>query len=321
MAWGKEGAVPLIKLIATGGTIANTGHGLIGIDDVLRDVPRARELADFEVVEATRVRSGSIRLQHWLDVARAAAQAADDPRVDAIIVTHGTFTVEETAFFLHLSVRTEKPLVCVASQRKHDEVGNDGDRNLLDAIRVALTPEAAGMGGLIVLHEEIHSARDVVKTNQRPGGFVSLGHGILGHVETDQVSFYHAPLRRHTHRSEFDVREIGDLPRVDVVAAYVGADDAAARACVQAGARGLVVHGYTFNGRPSADQEAGIAEIAASIPVVLASRGGGGRIPLDEASPYVRADTFVSHKARILLMLGLTRTTDRRELQRMFSEY
>jgi L-asparaginase len=135
------------------------------------------------------------------------------------------------------------------------------------------------------------------------------------------VSFYHAPLRRHTHRSEFDARELGDLPRVDVVAAYVGADDAAARACVAAGARGLAVHGYTYNGRPSADQEAGIAAIAQAIPVALASRGGGGRIPIEEDSPYIRADTFVSHKARILLMLGLTRTTDRRELQRMFSQY
>jgi L-asparaginase len=313
--------VPLIKLIATGGTIANTGQGLIGIDDVLRDIPQARELADFEVVEATRVRSGSIRLQHWLDVARAAAEAAADPRIDATIITHGTFTVEETAFFVHLAVRTEKPLLLVASQRKHDEVGNDGDRNLLDAIRVALAPEAAGKGALVVLHEEIHSARDVVKTNQRPGGFVSLGRGILGHVETDQVSFYAAPLRRHTHRSEFDIREIGELPRVDIVAAYVGGDDAAARACVQAGARGLVVHGYTFNGRPSAEQEPTVNEIARSIPVVLTSRGGWGRVPVEGDDPYVKGDSLISQKARILLMLGLTRTDDRRELQRMFSEY
>src|SRR5687767_8184602 len=186
--------MPLIKLIATGGTIANTSHGLVGIDDVLKDIPQARELADFEVAEATRVRSGSMRLAQWLDVARAAAVAAEDPHIDGIIVTHGTFTTEETAYFLHLTVHTEKPLVMAASQRKHDEVGNDGDRNLLDAIRLALCPEAAGKGALLVLHEEIHSAREVVKTNQRPGGFASLDCGILGHVESDQVSFYHAPL-------------------------------------------------------------------------------------------------------------------------------
>ncbi len=313
--------MPRVRVIATGGTIANTSHGLIGVDEVLADVPQARELADFEVVEATRVRSGSIRLEHWLDVARAAADAADDPRVDAVLITHGTFTVEETAFFVHLGVRTGKPLVCVASQRKHGDVGNDGDRNLLDAIRVALCPEAAGKGALLVLHEEIHSAREVIKTNQRPGGFASPDCGILGHVEDDQVSFYHAPLRRHTARSEFDVRAIRELPRVDVVAAYVGADDAAARACVAAGARGLVVHGYTYSGRPSAEQLEPFTEIGATLPVVLASRGGRGRIPVLDEGPFVHGDSLVAQKARILLMLGLTRTDDRRELQRMFSEY
>ena len=95
-------------------------------------------------------------------------------------------------------LRTEKPIVVVASQRKHDEVGNDGDRNMLDAIRLALSPDARGKGVLVTLHEEIHSAREVVKTNQRPGGFHSLGRGILGHIEEDQVSFYYTPIRRHT---------------------------------------------------------------------------------------------------------------------------
>ena len=314
--------MPLIRIIATGGTIANTSHGLIGIDEVLKDIPQARAMADFEVTEATRVRSGSIRLAHWLDIARAASAAAEDPRVDGIIVTHGTFTTEETAYFLHLTVRTEKPLVIVASQRKHDEVGNDGDRNLLDAIRLALSPDARGKGVLVTLHEEIHSAREVAKTNQRPGGFVSLGHSMLGHIETDQVSFFSVPTRRHTFRSEFDIRQTRDLPRVDVIAAYVGGDDAAARACIAAGAQGLVISGYAYNGRPSADQLAGIEQIAASrIPVVLSNRGGQGRIPVDWDDPFIQGDSLVPHKARILLMLGLTKSKDPRELQRMFNEY
>lgn len=314
--------MPLIKLIATGGTIANTGHGLIGIDQVLGDIPQAKDMADFEVFEATRVRSGSIRLSHWLDVGRAAASAAADPRIDAIIVTHGTFTTEETAFFLHLCVPTEKPLIVVASQRKHDEIGNDGDRNMLDAIRLALTPEARGKGVLVTLHEEIHSAREVVKTNQRPGGFQSLGRGILGHVENDQVSFYAAPTRRHTSKSEFDIRAIDAFPRVDIIAAYVGADSAAAEACVAAGAKGLVIHGYAYNGRPSVDQLDGIQKIAASgIPVVLSNRGGQGRIPVDWNDPFIQGDSLIAHKARILLMLGLTKTNDPKELQRMFNEY
>ena len=314
--------MPLIKIIATGGTIANTSHGLIGFDEVLRDLPQARAMANFEVVEAARVRSGSLRLEHWLDVAGAAATAAEDPHVDGIIVTHGTFTTEETAYFLHLTVRTEKPLVVVASQRKHDEPGNDGDRNLLDAIRLALSAEARGKGVLVTLHEEIHSAREVIKTNQRPGGFASSGQRLLGSIEADRVSFYSAPIRRHTFGSEFDIRDIREVPRVDVIAAYVGADDAPARACVAAGAQGLVISGYAYNGRPSADQLPGIQEIAGSgIPVVLASRGGHGRIPIDWEDPFIQGDSLVPHKARILLMLGLTKTRDSRELQRMFNEY
>ena len=314
--------MPLIKIIATGGTIANTGHGLIGIDEVLKDIPQAKAMADFEVVEATRVRSGQLRLNHWLDVAGAASAAAEDSRIDGIIVTHGTFTTEETAYFLHLCVRTEKPIVVVASQRKHDEVGNDGDRNMLDAIRLVLSPDARGKGVLVTLHEEIHSAREVVKTNQRPGGFRSLGRGLLGHIEDDQVSFYYAPMRRHTFHSEFDIREIYEFPRVDVIAAYVGGDDAAAQACVAAGAKGLVISGYAYNGRPSADQLAGIEKIAASgIPVVLSNRGGQGRIPVDWNDPFIQGDSLVPHKARILLMLGLTKTNDPRELQRIFNEY
>ena len=314
--------MPLVRIISTGGTIANTGHGLIAIDQVLGDIPQAKTMADFEVIEATRVRSGQMRLAQWLDIARAASAAAEDARVDGIIVTHGTFTTEETAYFLHLCVHTEKPLVIVASQRKHDEVGNDGDRNLLDAIRLALTPEARGKGVLVTLHEEIHSAREVVKTNQRPGGFHSSGRGMLGHIEDDQVSFYASPTRRHTFHSEFDIREIGELPRVDVIAAYVGGDDAAAQACVAAGARGLVISGYAYNGRPSADQLVGVEKIAASaIPVVLASRGGQGRIPVDWNDPFIQGDNLIPHKARILLMLGLTRTKDPKDLQRIFNEY
>jgi L-asparaginase len=314
--------MPLIKIISTGGTIANTSHGLISIDDVLKGIPQARTMGDFEITEATRVRSGQFRLAQWFDIARAASAAAEDPRVHGIIVTHGTFTTEETAYFLHLTIRTGKPIVVVASQRKHDEVGNDGDRNFLDAIRLVLSPDARGKGVLVTLQEEIHSAREVVKTNQRPGGFVSLGRSMLGHIEEDQVSFFAAPTRRHTSRSEFDIREIKELPRVDVIAAYVGGDDAAAQACVAVGARGLVISGYAYNGRPSADQLEGIEKIAASgIPVVLSNRGGQGRIPVNWEDPFIQGDTLVPHKARILLMLGLTKTKDPRELQRMFNEY
>lgn len=314
--------MPRIKIISTGGTIVNTRDGLIAFEEFLRDVPAARKLSDFDVSEVSRIRGGSMRLDQWIEIARSINEAANDPDIDGVILTHGTFTLEETVYFLHLAVPASKPLVCVASQRMHDAVGNDGDRNFLDAVRVALSPEAAGKGMLVVLHEEIHSARDVVKTNQRPGGFVSLAHGILGHIENDRVNFYRSPMRRHTFRSEFDIGRITELPRVDVVAAYVGADAAAARAVVAAGARGLVVHGYAFNGNPAIDQKEELKRIAASgIPVVLASRGGWGRVPAGPDDGFIRGDTLPAHKARILLMLALTQTCDPREIQRMFNEY
>jgi L-asparaginase/Glu-tRNA(Gln) amidotransferase subunit D len=242
--------------------------------------------------------------------------------VDGIIITHGTFTLEETAYFLHLTARTNKPVICVASQRMHDALGNDGNRNLLDAVRVALSPSAKGNGVLVVIHEEIHSARDVVKTNQRPGGFASPVHGLLGHVESDQVSFYRSSTRCHTLQSEFDISEIVELPRVDIIPAYVGADDTAARACIDAGARGLVVHGYAFSGSPAATQRKALEEIAASgIPVVLASRGGGGRVPVVPDDCFIQGDTLPAPKARILLMLGLSKSADPSQIQKMFSVY
>jgi L-asparaginase len=310
--------MPRIKIISTGGTIVNTRNGLIGVEELLKDIPQAREWAEFDIADVTRIRGGSIRLDQWMEIARSVNVAGSDPAIDGVILTHGTFTLEETVYFLHLSVPVSKPVVCVASQRTHDSVGNDGDRNFLDAVRVALSPDAAGKGVLVVLHEEIHSARDVVKTSQRPGGFVSLAHGILGHVENDQVSFYHTPMRRHTFGSEFDIRRITQLPRVDIIAAYVGADAAAARAC----ARGLVVHGYAFNGNPAIDQREELKRIAAAgIPVVLSSRGGSGRVPASSDDGFIRADTLLAHKARILLMLALTKTSDAREIQRMFNQY
>jgi len=314
--------MPRIKIISTGGTIVNTRNGLIGVEELLRDIPQASEWADFDIAEVTRLRGGSIRLDQWMAFARCVNEAATDPAIDGVILTHGTFTLEETVYFLHLCVPISKPTVCVASQRTHDSIGNDGDQNFLDAIRVVLSPDAAEKGVLVVLHEEIHSARDVVKTNQRPGGFVSLAHGLLGHVENDQVSFYRSPTRRHTFRSEFDIGRIGQFPRVDIIAAYVGADAAAVRACVDAGARGLVVHGYAFNGNPAIDQREELQHLAASgIPVVLSSRGGSGRVPATSDDGFVRGDTLPAHKARILLMLGLTKTSDPLELQRMFNEY
>src|SRR5690606_801843 len=153
-----------------------------------------------------------------------------------------------TAYFLNLTVDTEKPVVVACSQRKHGTLGNDGDHNLVSAVRTAIAPQSRGKGVFVLLNEDIHSARDVMKVSARPDGFKSRDVGPLGHADTDRITFYRIPARRHTAQSEFRIDDLPMLPRVDIVAGYAGADGAAARGCVEAGARGLICAGFAFSG-------------------------------------------------------------------------
>lgn len=318
--------LPLVTIVATGGTIANMPDGRVAIEHVLEDI-RVRHpsedpgaLARIEVLDVLRADAATFTPNEWLVIGRAVERALADAAAASVVVTHGTFTVEETAYFLNLTVRGRAPVVLTCSQRKHATLGNDGDRNLLDAFRVALAPEARGKGVLVVVNEEIHAARDVVKTNQRPSGFVSRGSGILGSVEADRVSFYRAPTRRHTSASEFTLTQ--ELPRVDVVATYAGADGVAVRAFIEAGARGLVVNGFAYSGKPHPSQTPALREaVERGVAVVLVNRGGGGRIPVVGDDPFVRGDDLTAQKARILLAVALTRTSEPAELQRVFDEY
>jgi L-asparaginase type II len=320
--------LPLVHVVATGGTIANTSGGRLPIEQVMDVVPELGSLARFEVTHTSRVGSAELRPSDWLEIARTAATAAADDRVAAVVVTHGTFTNEETAWFLHLTVRTEKPIVVVSSQRKHDELGNDGNRNLLDAVRLAVSSEARGHGAMTLLNEDVHSARDVVKTSSRPDGFRSRDVGVLGHVDKDRVVFYRKALRRHTAASEFDATALTELPRVDVVYAYPGADELTIDPLVDGGARGIVVAGYAFSGMPAVDQLPALDRaVAGGVAVVLANRAIEGRVPdppEDSRSAgrgFLHGDNLSPHKARILTMLGLAHGLDHSNLQRLFDEY
>ncbi len=327
---GGARTLPRVTIVATGGTIANTPAGRVSVDQVLAAI-RVRHPASsparharLSVLDLLREGAETFVPADWLAISRAVNQCVARSDVDGVVVTHGTFTAEETAYFLHLTVGSEKPVVLACSQRKHTTIGNDGDRNLLDAVRVAAAPEAKGKGVLLVLNEEIHSAREVTKTNQRPSGFVSGGLGLLGSVEDDQVSFYRAPTRRHTVGSEFAADSLpAEVPRVDIVATYAGADGVAVRAFVEAGARGLVVSGFSYSGKPHRNQVPALAEaVARGVPVVLVNRGGGGRVPREESvDGFVHGDTLSAQKARVLLALGLTRTQAHGGLQRLFDQY
>ena len=317
----------MVHVVATGGTIANTTGGRVGIKQVIGAVPEAQRLARFAVTQTSRAGSEHFTPHDWLAIGRAVAAAAAEASTAGVLVTHGSFTNEETAYFLHLTVRTSKPIVVVSSQRRHGTSGNDGDRNLLDAIRVATSPEAVGQGVLTVLNEDIHSARDVIKTSSRPDGFRSRDPGVLGHVDSDQVTFYRRSLRRHTSGSEFDIGDIEELPRVDIVYAYAGADELSVSPLLErAKPAGLIVAGMAFAGIPAPGQLSVLDQVSDVTPIVLTSRGMEGRVPHPaeesgtSARGYLTGDNLSPHKARILLMVALTRLKEKSDLQRIFDE-
>jgi len=315
--------MPRVVLIGTGGTIQNSDGGRLSLDAVMADI-RARHPAslplgvELDTAELLSAGAEAFGPEEWRVIGRAVQAAADRPNVDGVVLTHGTFTAEETAYLLHLTIRTRKPVVLAVSQRKHGTIGNDGDRNLVDAIRVAASPAAGGQGVLVVVSDEIHSARDVVKEHQHLTGFRS-NHGTLGSIESDQVTIYRQVLRRHTDGSPFRLDSLERIPRVDIVAAYPGADAAAVEAVVAAGAEGLVMAGYAYSGVANPIQMEALRRAAdGGVVVVLASRGREGRIPDAGCEWAVRADNLTPQKARILLGLALTETRTPAAIQQLF---
>ena len=317
----EEGTRPRVVVITTGGTIASSPGGSLAGDSLVAAVPEVLEHADVRVEEIYRIGSSQMTPRHWLTLAaRVNELFAQDSALAGIVVTHGTDTLEETAFFLNLTVRDPRPVVLVGSMRSADAVSADGPANLINAVRVAVSPDAGGHGVLVVLNEDIAAARDVWKThNQRVETFRSPDLGFLGYADPDAVVFHRRTLRPHTTESPFDVDGMESLPEVVIVSDYTGADGALLARAAAAGADGVVV--ITFaGGRMSAGMREGVrAAAAAGLPVVLASRIPGGRIVGQPAAPLgaLLAADLPAHKARILLMLGLTRTRELGELQRL----
>lgn len=319
--------LPRIGLFTTGGTIQSKGDhrqklmeynaGRVSPSELLADLPELADIADIEVTEISNIGSGGITQEHQLPLAKAINAWLARPDTTGAVVTHGTGTLEETAYLLNLTVRSDKPVVVVGAMRPWTAVSRDGPFNLYNAVRVAGTPEAKGMGVLIMLNDEINAARDTTKTNTyRVETFVARDLGPLGYADSDRVVFYRRPIYRHTVDSEFDVADLDALPRVDVTYAYQEDDGVAIDAFVAAGAKGIVLTGSDADA-VKRGQEAGVV-------FVQSDRKGAGRV-LESARRMERgvvtADNLPPHKARILLRLALTQTTDLAEIQRMFNEY
>ena len=329
-AAGRAQELPVVKLFTTGGTIQSLGkdrlklaeynEGRIDGAAIVEAVPEASRLARIEVEAISAVSSTRMGAEQGLPLARQLMTELERPEVAGAVVTHGTTTLEETAYFLHLTVRTTKPVVVIGSMRPWTAVSRDGPLNFLGAVRTVLTPAAAGKGVMVLLNDTIHSARFVTKRHTyHIETFVSPDIGPLGFADSDRVVFYRSPLTRHTSDTEFDLDGIEELPQVDVVYGYQEASRAPIDAVVQEGAKGIVL----ADGSP-AYRNAVLEARAAGVVVVQGSRKGSGRVVLSArtaARGEITADNLHPQKARILLRLALTRTTETRELQRIFNEY
>ena len=316
--------LPLIKVVATGGTIANTPSGRLHAGEVAEAIPQLKKVARLEVEEVMRVGSSAITLEQWLTLARRVNEIlAREPEVKGVVVTHGSNTVEETAYFLHLTVKTDKPVVLTAAQRQFTTLSSDSPKNFLQAVRVAAADDARGKGALVVTNDVINGARDVRKNmSYRVETYSSGDLGYLGFVDEDRVTFFRTPAKA---RVLFDVSKLERLPRVEIIYAAAGADGALIDAAIaQAKAEGLVIAGFpTGSGTPAQD-EAVKRALAKGIPVVMTNRGGMGRV-IDtrptEKRPLIWGDNLTPQKARVLLMLALTTTRDPAQLQKIFETY
>lgn len=336
-AWAQS-PLPRVHMVATGGTISNRDGGRLTAEELARSMPGLERAATLTYEQFLNVASSQISLQQWLQLARRVNELlAADKDLAGVVVTSGTDTLEETAFFLHLTVRDPRPVVVVGSMRNPSTLGYEGAANLLEAVRVAAAPAARGKGVLVVLNDEINSARDVTKTDAlRLQTFRSPTHGLLGVVDRDRVVFFREILQKHTAKSEFDVSSLTALPRVDVVMVYQGATADVIKAIVDLGAKGIVM-ATAGAGATSGDQNAGLEYAAEKgVFVVTATRTGAGRIApgggggagttptpaqLRRRAFSISSEDHTPVKSRILLMLALAKTQNRDEIQRIFSEY
>jgi L-asparaginase len=330
--------LPRIAVIGTGGTISSLGASSLDVLDypdfgqklsceaLLERFPETRLVADPLPVTFRQVGSTEIGPQEWGELRAAIHQIArDDPAVAGFVIPHGTATLEETGFFLNLTLAVAQPVVLVGAQRPSSALGTDAGMNLVNALRVAGSHEARGKGVLAVLNDEIHAARDVVKTSTyRVQTFRSLDFGALGHVDGDGVHFYRSPSRKHMPDTQFAASDVGALPRVDIIYSYAGADGALVDAAVTAGARGIVSAGFA-PGSPTPQQRIAFERAAKSgVVVVQCSRAASGRVAprrrLRE-SGIVAGEDLSPQKARILLMLALSTSSNIAAIQEAFSTF
>jgi L-asparaginase len=319
---------PNIVILATGGTIAGaaaTGtqagytSGAVGIDTMVAGVPGITDLATIKGEQISNVGSQDMSFQILLTLAKRINELAKSPGVDGFVITHGTDTMEESAFFLNLTVKTDKPVVMVGSMRPSTAVSADGPLNLYNAVGVAADPQAKGRGVLVVMNDWIHAAHSLTKTSTTAvQTFMSPVRGLVGTANYGKNDFYTTPQWKHTTQTEFDITNVTAIPRVDLIMAYLDMPGDPIDAAVAAGAKGIVIAGVG-NGNMT---KAAVTAATNAVKKGVATGNVGRNVELnDDQLGFIASDELNPQKSRILLSLALLKPHTPAQLQEMFRVY
>jgi len=329
-------SLPTVVVLATGGTIAGAAasdvqagyaSGQVGVDQLLAAVPQAKKLANMRGEQISNIGSQDMNDEVWLKLAKRVNELVAMPDVAGVVITHGTDTIEETAYFLNLVVKSRKPVVLTASMRPSTALSADGPLNFYNAVAIAANKDAAGRGVLVVINDWIHGAASLTKTSTTAvQTFMSPLRGLIGTVAYGDAEFYRGPVGKNTIDSDFSLQGVTTLPRVDIIMAYENMDGALIDASAAAGAKGIVIAGVGNGNLTAPAVKALAAQAKKGIVAVRSTRVATGivgrNVELDDnALGFVASMGLNPQKARVLLRLALTKTTDVKVIQKYFEQY
>ncbi len=331
-------ALPKIKVLATGGTIAGAqatqteaGYtsGKFSINDLIKAVPQLKDVAEISGEQVANIGSQTMNNEVWLKLAARVNELLSESETEGVVITHGTDTMEETGYFLSLVVKSDKPVVLVGSMRPATAISADGNMNLFNAVALAANPNASGRGPLIVLNDEIHYGREAQKMNATQlDTFQSPNRGRAGVMSNGKALFFNPLVTKHTTRSEFSVNQMKpeDLPQVEVVYSYANLGRDVIDHLASNGVKGIVLAGVGDGNTTDAALTALQDAAKKGVAVVRSTRTGSGVVDRnvevnDDKFGFIAAKELSPQKARVLLMVGLTKTKDINKLQEYFAQY
>ena len=329
-------AKPTVYILATGGTIAGGADnelsgayksGAIGVDKLIAAVPKINEIANIKGEQISNIGSHHMNNDVWLKLAKRVNEILNDENADGVIITHGTDSIEESAYFLNLVVKSNKPVVFVGAMRAATSISADGPLNIYNAVSVATSKKSFGKGVLLVMNDEIHKAREVTKSNTtNVATFTSPNSGKIGIVNYGNIEYFDDKL--HTMNSEFSTEDFKELPKVDILYAHTTDNGDLVDFCVENGAKGIVIAGMGSGSLYPSVEKALVNAMKKGVVIVRSSRVASGSTDMgpgvslyDEKYDFIAADTLNPQKARILLMLALTKTNEIEKIREIFRLY